>query len=87
MNPCTITPDHLDRFHRQLIQEEKSTVTIEKYLRDMRAFLVFMNGKIVTKEDTIAYKNHLIERGYAVNSINSMLAAVKRLLESPGCTN
>jgi len=67
-----------------LLQEEKSTVTIEKYLRDARAFFAFMGGKVVSKEDIIAYKRHLMDRGYATRSINSMLAALNHLLEYMG---
>ena len=60
--------------------EEKSGATVEKYLRDVRAFSVFAENQAVTKEVVMAYKQHLLEKGYAVRSINSMLASVNGFL-------
>ncbi len=51
-----------------------------KYLRDARAFIVYLDGREITKELVILYKRMLIEKGYAVSSVNSMLAGVNRLL-------
>ena len=79
-----IMTEDLERFRRQLLQEEKSTATIEKYLRDARAFLLFIGEKVVAKEEIIAYKQYLLEKGYAIRSINSMLAALNHLLEFLG---
>ena len=70
----------LRAFRQYLLQEEKSTATVEKYLRDARAFAVYVGKKPVTKETVVAYKHHLQETGYAVRSINSMLAGINRLL-------
>lgn len=67
-------------FQRELRQEEKSPVTVEKYLRDARAFLVFAGDQKISKELVIAFKEHLVEARYAVRSINSMLASVNSLL-------
>lgn len=71
-------------FYRHLEEEEKSAVTIEKYLRDIGTFCRFAEGKSVTKDVVIAYKQHLLERGYAVRSINSMLASLNSLLSFLG---
>ncbi len=77
-------------FGEHLIREEKSRATVEKYLRDVRAFFVFAErtdtaekGEI-TKELVLAYKNELLEKGYAVSSINSMLAGINCLLDFMG---
>lgn len=40
-------------FHEYLVLEEKSTATVEKYLRDVRAFHLFLDGQPVTKEQMI----------------------------------
>lgn len=74
-------------FHEYLVLEEKSTATVEKYLRDVRAFQLFLDGQTVTKEQMMAYKKSLLERGYAVNSINSMLASLNSLLAYLGWTD
>ena len=60
-------------------EEEKSENTIEKYLRDVRAFAAYLNSSEITKEAVIAYKNKLLSENYAVRSINSMLASINNL--------
>jgi len=69
----------LQSFYKYLIREEKSTATVEKYLRDVRAFVVFAGEKAVNKELVMAFKQYLQER-YAVRSVNSMLASLNSLL-------
>lgn len=66
-------------FHEQLIFEEKSNGTIEKYMRDIRLFLSYVEGQIPNKEAVIAFKTYL-EGNYAVSTANSMLVAVNRFL-------
>ena len=80
MEAKTITSGQMADYHQYLCLEEKSTATVEKYLRDVRAFSVFLGGKPVTKEAVVAWKQDLLERGYALRSINSMLASVNSLL-------
>lgn len=71
-------------FEEYLRQEEKSSITIEKYLRDVKKFLKFVGNNDVTKETVIEYKKSLIESGYAIRSINSMLASVNGFLAYAG---
>lgn len=71
-------------FSAYLKSEEKSENTIEKYLRDVRAFSVYLNGDEITKEAVIAYKSKLLSMNYAVRSINSMLASVNGLFSFLG---
>lgn len=70
-----VTEQLVEGFCRHLIGEEKSAATVEKYLRDVRAFAAFAGGKSVNRELVMAYKRHLQER-YAVRSVNSMLASL-----------
>lgn len=63
-------------FEKYLYNEEKSENTIQKYLHDVRAFVIFAGESEITKETVIAYKNKLINEHYAVRSINSMLASL-----------
>lgn len=74
-----ITNTILDDFRRFLLTEEKSTATIDKYIRDIRLFSEYAEENEVTKELVISFKQNLIEKGYAVRSINSMLASVNSL--------
>ncbi len=75
-----LTQDKLKEFAAYLRREEKSKATIEKYLRDTTAFARFAGNAPVTKELVIAYKKRLLDKGYAVRSINSMLASLNSLL-------
>lgn len=71
-------------YHQFLVREEKSRATIEKYLRDVRAFARFAGDVIMTKQVVMDYKKHLQKEGYAVRSINSMLASLNSLLDYLG---
>lgn len=73
-----LTAKILVRFKKYLLLEERSAATVEKYLRDVRAFIAFANGAEITKELVIGYKKHLQEN-YAVRSVNSMLASINSL--------
>ena len=74
-----ITESIIAKFKIYLQNEEKSTNTIEKYIRDVKAFADYANSFNVTKEMVIAYKNKLISDKYAVRSINSMIASLNSL--------
>ncbi len=78
------TEEQIRSFHQSLIGEEKSTATVEKYLRDVRAFLVYSGEQALSKEVVLAYKKHLQEKNYAIRSINSMLAGLNHFLHFIG---
>ena len=73
-----LTQEIISDYNENLILEERSSATVEKYIRDVKAFSAFMNGAEITKETVIAYKKHLQE-SYAVRSVNSMLASINSL--------
>ena len=79
MKGCILTKALLEKFKEHLILEERSAATIEKYCRDVYAFVAFANGAEITKELSIAYKNKVKDDGYAVRSINSMLSSINSL--------
>ena len=74
----------IERFKTYLCEEEKSENTKEKYIRDVRAFAEYAGDKEIVKETVIAYKQSLIDNGYAVKSINSMLASINSLFSFLG---
>ncbi len=76
-----LTTRSIDAFGKHLIREEKSEATIDKYLRDARAFLGFVGKEPVTKGQMMAYKQLLVKHGYAIGSINSILASLNSLLD------
>ena len=84
MNEKILHKDNLNQFKFYLLSEEKSENTIEKYLRDLRAFAEFISGNVITKEMVIEYKSKLISEKYAVRSINSMLASLNSFFSFMG---
>ena len=78
-----LTSKEIERFRNYLREEEKSENTMEKYIRDVTAFSAFCDGTI-TKDTVIAYNQNLIDSGYAVRSINSMLASINSLFSFLG---
>ncbi len=82
-----LSTEQIKEFASYLCREEKSTATQEKYLRDAQAFFKFADGNEINKELVVAWKKQLIEDGYAVRSINSMLASVNSLLDFLGLSN
>lgn len=76
MKERILKKEAVEDFKKYLYKEEKSGNTIQKYLHDVRAFVIFADDSEITKETVIAYKNKLINENYAVRSINSMLASL-----------
>ena len=64
-----ITAKEIAAFKEHRILEERSAATVEKYVREVRAFAAYAEDASVTKEIVIAYKKRLQEI-YAVRSAN-----------------
>jgi len=79
-----LTNEKIRAFAAYLNREEKSAATQEKYLRDVNRFCAYASSKEITKELVIAWKKSLVEQGYAVRSVNSMLASANSLLDFLG---
>jgi len=71
-------------FGRYLRQEERAESTVKKYLRDLQAFLLWLDGRPLNKEATAAWKEQLLRQSYAPATINSMLAALNTFLRFTG---
>jgi len=70
-----ITLKLIQDYKDQLICEEKSKSTIEKYIRDIKTFMEWLSGKEITKTDVMEYKAKITEE-YAPASVNSILASL-----------
>lgn len=74
----------LNPFRQYLIDEERTPATIEKYIRDIQAFLQQLSDEIVvSREVVINYKKSLLEK-YKSSSANSMLVALNRYFDFCG---
>lgn len=79
MEGLILTEQLIADFRYYLQCEEKSKNTIEKYMRDVCRFADYTEGVRITKENVIDYKKNLLEKHYAIRSINSMLASLNCL--------
>lgn len=74
-----ITTELISKFKNFLIEEEKSSHTIEKYIRDIRAFQSWLETRELNKSIVINYKKHLTE-SFAASSVNSIISSINSFL-------
>ena len=70
-----IQQKHIDLFKEYLIEEEKSDLTVEKYIRDITVFKNWCNNVQISKNLVLEYKRKLINN-YAPASVNSVLSSL-----------
>lgn len=75
----------IEPYHAALLEAEKSTATVEKYLRSVQRFVAACAEQVVDKALVLAYKAKLGET-YAPSSANAALAAVNGFLRYWGLT-
>lgn len=80
----SIAKETLQNFSLRLQHDGRSPGTIEKYLRDVRAFAAWLDGRTLNRENAAGWRDHLLRSGYAPVTINSMLSAVNRFLKFSG---
>lgn len=88
MNDYMITADLISAYGYYLKQEERTQATVEKYLRDVRAFALWLDGKAVTKDAVTGWKERLLEERRAPSTVNAALSALNglfRFLGWEGC--
>lgn len=79
MNDRILMWEHIASYACFLQEEERADATVEKYLRDIRAFMAWLNGRPVTKENTAQWKQCLLDQGQAPATVNARLSAVNGL--------
>lgn len=70
-----ITKELINKFRQYLIEEEKATATVEKYIRDINVFAAWLGEKTLDKETVLTYKESLT-KNYAPASVNSVLSSL-----------
>lgn len=84
MRDMHISKERIMEYRDYLYTEERSAGTVDKYMRDLQAFARWLNGKAVSKELLVQWKEHLQVQHYAPVTINSMLAALNGLFRFLG---
>ena len=75
--------NRVEKFCEYLNQEEKSELTVEKYIHDARDFLLWLGEGELKKQATLVYKSELAGQ-YAIASVNSKLSSVNCFLKFIG---
>lgn len=73
-----ITPETVAAFDRFLCAEERAAGTRENYLRHIRRFAAFLEGRQAAKELAARWKEDLLAQGYHPATVNAMLAALNK---------
>ena len=84
MEERRLRPELVAAFMKHLTEEELAEGTILKYKRDLSAFMDWVQDTEISKETSAAWKNCLVQRGYAPATINSMLAAINTFFKFVG---
>lgn len=78
-----ITAEDLESYRNNMLENEKSTATIEKYIRDILAFCRWNQNQSINRIQILEWKQYLVNL-YAVSSVNSMLAALNSYFRFKG---
>ena len=78
-----MTEKPMEQYRKHLIEEEKASATVDKYLRDVYGFFQWSNGAELDKSRVLEYKALLTER-YAVASVNSILSSLNSFFSYQG---
>ena len=70
-----ISVEQIKSFEEYLIGEEKATQTIEKYVRDVKCLVEWLDNRTLDKTSIVEFKAHLCE-SYASASVNSVLSSI-----------
>ncbi len=78
MEKRVLTEKMIKSFQAHLISEEKSHLTVVKYISDVVQFYMFTKGADIEKSTVLEFKEMLTNR-YAAKSVNSKLASIGSL--------
>ena len=90
-----ITEEKMASYRQHMVREEFAPDTIKKYLRDIRAFAAWLEGRVaespeggsavpVDREAAAGWKTYLTKAGYAPVTINAMLSSLNGFFEFMG---
>lgn len=74
-------------FQDYLEEQELSPATIRIYMRYIRKFIRYLDGRTITKQNVMAYKGMLLESGYKIATVNLSIIAVNKFIRFSGKEN
>lgn len=84
MKKRLITAEQFTSFAQYLQQEERSDATQAKYLREIKSFSIWLDGRPISKVLVTQWKIYLISKHYHPSTVNGKLTALDRFLEYCG---
>lgn len=84
MDNRTLTAAQLAAYAGALREEERAPATVDKYLRDVRAFAAWLQGRPAAQDSAARWKAHLLDQGQSPATINAKLSAVNGLFRFLG---
>lgn len=84
MEEHKLSLEQIADYHRWLRLEERTPATVEKYLRTVRSFACWLEGRPVNREAAAQWKERLVEKHYAPATVNAALAALNGLFRFLG---
>ena len=76
----------LESYADYLLQRELALQTRDIYLKQAENFLNFLGDRAVTKKETIAYKQLLLNQNHKISTINLHIVALNSYLKYAGCS-
>ncbi len=70
-----INLENINSYEQHLKNEEKSSATIEKYIRDIEAFICWLDTRNLDKHEVLEYKKYITQI-YKPTSVNSILSSL-----------
>ena len=67
--------DQIEEYRKYLISEEKSELTVKKYVHDIAEFKLWLGSHELNKETVLTYKSYLCEQ-YSPASVNAALSSL-----------
>lgn len=83
MKGHVLTKEDMEKFKEHLKNEEREKATIEKYIRELYAFHMWVEHRPVTKEVVVGWKKKLQER-YAPVTVNGKISALNHFFRFMG---
>lgn len=81
MEHHTISAAQITAFKQYMQEEERSSGTIEKYLRDLQSFAAWLGSNPLEKETAAGWKTYLRSSDLCPETINSKLSALNKFLK------
>lgn len=83
MEERRITEADMEKFQKGMLENEKAEATIKKYVREAECLKNFLDGRCLTKEILLEYRDWLIKK-YQAQTVNGKLSAVNGFLDAIG---